>query len=124
MESEQTQSFNERLNQWVSAQGFWFQLRHSMAAGGSKGSVVFHLFRLGVRRVVVGWALGGARWVVLVKWRDARAGRVGLASTLAIGLGATEARMDGFKQSRGELEISVHTSEGGPGSFFNALEAS
>ena len=46
MEPQQLQDFNERLSQWISNQGFWFQVRYSIAGSGVKGRLLFHFLKI------------------------------------------------------------------------------
>jgi hypothetical protein len=123
MPSDQTQDFNERLNQWVASQGFWFQMRYSMSAGGAKGVALFHFlrmaFRLGIFLVVL--AVGGGVW--LLKRTDGAGFREDLEAAIGAGFGAEEQKMEGFKRSRGELEISRFVARGGTDTYFENLEA-
>jgi hypothetical protein len=48
-DSEQWQNFNDRLSYWISKQGFWFQLRHSLPRTGQKGAFMAHFVNLVLR---------------------------------------------------------------------------
>ena len=67
MESEQLTNFNDRLNQWISSQGFWFQLRYSITSGGSRGALMFQLFNAGLRLLIFLAIVGIALAAYLVK---------------------------------------------------------
>ena len=48
-DSEQWQNFNDRLSYWISKQGFWFQLRHSLPRTGQKGVFMVYFVNLALR---------------------------------------------------------------------------
>ncbi|GAA5131690.1 hypothetical protein JIN84_07025 [Luteolibacter yonseiensis] len=123
MESEQSQNFNERLSQWVSNQGFWFQIRYSMSGSGSKGTVMFHLLRMGFRGLVFLLIVAACGWVYLMKRLESEKFRAGLQDKLKAGLHATEAELKGFGRAQGEFNIQQIAAEGGNETFFTRLEA-
>lgn len=123
MESEQSQNFNERLSQWVSNQGFWFQIRYSMSGSGSSGSVMFHLLRLGFRLLVFLLIVAACGWVYLVRRLDSPKFSASLEEKLKAGLHATETELKGFGRSQGEFTIQKIASQGGNETFFTRLEA-
>ncbi|MEI6653398.1 MAG: hypothetical protein WCP45_01405 [Verrucomicrobiota bacterium] len=123
MEIEQTNDFNIRLSQWVSSQGFWFQLRYSMSGGGSKGVLGFHLLRLMARFAIFLVVAAIGLWVYLVKLPGTAGFQLKLKQAIADGLGAKEDKMEGFKQERGLLTIQRWVGVGGNQAFYSAMEA-
>ena len=123
MESEQSTNFNDRLNQWISSQGFWFQLRHSITSGGSRGALLFQLFNAGVRAVIFFGLVGLAFAGYLVKRPATNRFRADLKDSLKAGLSATEVDMRGASRVQGKLGIARIACQGGKGSFFSSIEA-
>jgi hypothetical protein len=123
MENEQLQNFNERLSEWVASQGFWFQVRYSMAGGGMRGQAMFHLLRLGFRLLIVLALAGVGLWIFLVKRTESARFNAAFQSELKSGLSATELEMRGFSRSQGQMEVSRLAVQGGNETFFNSLEA-
>jgi hypothetical protein len=123
MELEQTNDFNNRLSQWVSSQGFWFQVRYSMSGGGSRSVLGFHLLRLAARIMLFLVLAGIGAWVYLVRLPASVGFQNKLRESIAAALGAKEERMEGFIQQRGKLAIGRFVGVGGKGTFFSTLEA-
>jgi len=123
MYSEHTQNFHHRLSQWVANQGFWFQIRYSMASSGAKGVAMFHFLRMGFRLGIFFLLLVAASWVFLVKRTESRKFNVGLRQSLKTALVAEEVELRGFKRIQGTMEISRFAGEGGDETFFQSFEA-
>lgn len=123
MEAEQTQSFNQKLSQWIASQGFWFQLRHSMSGGGGWSMTMNHLMRLGFKLLVALLVAAGVFGIYLVQRVKSDSFRQSLNSGLARGLGATEAKVLDFSRTQGSVQIRRIGAEGGPTSFFRNLDA-
>lgn len=123
MESEQLQNFNERLSQWVANQGFWFQVRYSMAGSGMKGRALFHLLRMGFRMLIFLLLLAVGVWIFLIKRSDMESFAENLRSDLQSALSASDFSMRKPLHSQGMLEISLLGAEGGDATFFSSLEA-
>jgi hypothetical protein len=122
MQSEQLQNFNERLSQWVASQGFWFQVRYSMASGGTKGVALFHFLRLSFRLLIFLLIVSAGLGVWLVKRTESRGFRQGLETSIGSGCSAEEVKMEGFKRVQGELAIARVVGRGGKGTFFSEVE--
>lgn len=123
MESEQSQNFNERLSQWVAAQGFWFQVRYSISGSGSKGTAMFHVLRLGVRLFIFAAILAVIGWVYLIKHVGSDQFGTAIEEGIGKGLRASEVEMVGFSKLQGQLVVNRLVANGGSETFFNALEA-
>jgi hypothetical protein len=123
MESEQSQNFNDRLSQWVSQQGFWFQIRYSMSASGTKGTAMFHLLTLSLKLLVFLAVVAAGSWLYLAK-RTATAGFGDtLKADVQAALSASQVQLSGIKREQGELSINALAAAGGDQSFFSTLEA-
>jgi hypothetical protein len=123
MEAEQTQSFNQKLSQWIASQGFWFQLRHSMSGGGGWAMTVNHLVRLGFKVLLALLVATGGFGIYLVQRVKTEPFRESLNAGLAGALGATEAKVLDFERSQGSVQIRRIGAEGGETSFFRNLDA-
>ena len=123
MESEQLQNFNERLSQWVSNQGFWFQVRYSLSGSGMKGKAMFHLLRIAFRLLIFVAIIAVGAWIYLMKRTDSERFRNVLKEDLVSGLSATDLEMQGVNRIQGQLEVSRIAAEGGTDTFFTGLEA-
>ncbi|BCU77681.1 hypothetical protein [Luteolibacter sp. LG18] len=122
MESEQLQAFNERLNQWISSQGFWFQLRYSMA-GGSYSSATFHLLWLMFRIFLFLLVIGAGCGVYLVKRVDAKDFPKQMAATLGKHLSASQSKVEGFQRVQGHLNLRKLALTGGPDAYYSSINA-
>jgi hypothetical protein len=123
MASENFENFNERLSQWVANQGFWFQVRFSMASGGSKGVVMVHLVRFATRLLLLAAVVGIGVGVYLFKLPNTAGFMDKLEAAIGAGLGAKEAKMSGFKRVQGFLQIAKVAGEGTSKTFFSTFEA-
>lgn len=123
MEAEQSQNFNERLSQWVASQGFWFQVRYSMAGSGAKGTAMFHLLSIGFRVLIFLLVVMIFGWVYLFKRIDGAGFQEDLRVSVQAGLSGTDSEMRGFNHSQGQLEIGRYACEGGNETFFSSMEA-
>ncbi len=123
MESEHSQNFNERLGQWVASQGFWFQLRHSLAGGGVGGNLTLHLMRLAARLLVFLIVIAIAGGIYLDRRTKTDAFNEGIKESLKSGLNASEIEIRGLNRAKGELGINGITCKAGNGTFFSSLEA-
>ncbi|NJM37376.1 MAG: hypothetical protein HC845_05640 [Akkermansiaceae bacterium] len=123
MESKQSQEFNERLSQWVSSQGLWFQIRYSLSGSGGAGKAFFHLlwvsFRLLVLLLII---LAGIGLYLLKRTTTADFNR-NLNASLKSGMSATELEAIGPKKEGGYLTLSHVLALGDGNTFFNSLEA-
>lgn len=123
MEAEQTQSFNQKLSQWIASQGFWFQLRHSMSGGGGWAMTMNHLVRLGFKVVVALLVAAAGFGIYLVQRVKTAPFQESLNTGLAAGLGAEEAKVLDFLRMQGNVQIRRIGAEGGENSFFRTLDA-
>ncbi len=123
MESEQLQSFNDRLSQWISSQGFWFQLRFSMSGGGA-GSIIFHLLRIGFRVLLFLLLVCVGGWIYLIKRVESKDFPRKLSEAIGNHLLAGECRIEGFRRTAGEFNLRRIACAGTPDAYYSAFEAS
>jgi len=121
-ESEQLQNFHERLSQWVSDQGFWFQLRYSLSGGGSRGALTFHFLRLLARVGVFVAVVAVGFWYYLANQGDTDSYRAKLNQAIRESFAAEEIQIKGFSRLQGEFSISRMALIGGEDTFFTGLE--
>jgi hypothetical protein len=123
MESEHSENFNERLSQWIANQGFWFQIRYSLASSGVKGAALFHLLRLSYRLLIFLLIATAGVSVYLVMRKTFGVFGHDFKSSVKSALTASEIQLGSVSRSRGQLEISRIASRGDAETFFTALEA-
>ena len=123
MDSEQANNFNDRLSQWVSNQGFWFQVRYSMTGSGAGGLAAFQLVRIATRVLIFLLVVSAVSWVILAKRTESRRFNAGLKASLQSGLSASETEMRGFSRVQGQLGIMRLACQGGPETFYTTMEA-
>ena len=123
MESEQSQNFNERLSQWVSSQGFWFQVRYSMSGGKADGSAMYHLLRISFRLLIFVLVAAIGYWVYLVKRTEGAGYKEGMQAALREVFSASDSDIRGISEERGQIAISRLFLEGDGNTFFSTFEA-
>jgi hypothetical protein len=123
METEQSENFNERLSQWVANQGFWFQVRYSMAGSGIKGRAMFHLLRMSFRLLVFLVLVLVGLWIYLLKRPDSAHFGAQFNEKLESALSAKELEIRGLQHVQGQLEIGRLAVQGGEETFFDSMEA-
>ena len=121
-ESEQLQNFHQRLGQWVSGQGFWFQLRYSLSGAGDKGALTYHILRLMTRIFVFLLLLAGGGVVFLIKQTGSAPFRQDIQDAFLKRLGGEELQMQGLLSDRGQFSIGRLALTGKEGTFFTELE--
>jgi hypothetical protein len=122
MQPDHIHNFQERLNQWVANQGFWFQIRHSLLGGGFGGKVMFHVFRMTMRLSIFLLVFVIGSWIFLVKRTDSEKFRQTLENSLRESLDVKDLAISPSR-TQNQLEIARLGAEGGPGTFFSSLEA-
>ena len=122
MDLESTRLFNDRLAQWVAKQGFWFQIRYSMAGGGTS-VLMYHLLRILMRVGIFVLIIAAVVFYMLMKRTDQPDFRQGLSNQIINGLDAKSGKMYRFNRTQNKASIRYLTLEGGPKSFMNSLEA-
>jgi hypothetical protein len=119
---EQLQNFQQRLSLWVSGQGFWFQLRYSLAGGGGQGALTFNLLRLSMRVGLFLLLLAGGFFVFLLKQTESDSYLMRVRTSLMEKLGGEQFEMRGLVSARGVFSISRLAMTGKEGTFFTELE--
>ncbi len=123
MDADHANAFQQRLNQWIASQGFWFQLRHSLSGGGNWSSIFFHLLGLGARVGIGLILLLLVVGVVLVKRVDSTTFVDNLEEKLGVFFHTEETEISGFTRTGSEASIHRLGAVGGGASFFRSLEA-
>ncbi|MEK7950250.1 hypothetical protein [Luteolibacter soli] len=123
MEADQTQSFNQKLSQWIASQGFWFQLRHSMSGGGGWAMTFNHLTRLAFKILIALLVAAAVFGMWLIKRVDSAHFVTSLNNGLAKGLSASEAQIVELRRTQGDAQIRRIVVEGGDKSYFRSLDA-
>ena len=122
MESESTNVFNDRLAQWVARQGFWFQLRYSMA-GGSASVLMYHVLRLLLRVLIFALILAAIALFFLIKRTDQASFKTELRNQIVAGLDAEGGVMRNFSRSQNRAMIRHLVIYGGANSYVENMEA-
>lgn len=123
MNEDRFENFDERLSQWVSSQGFWFQVRYSMSGKGMQGRMMFHMVRLGFRFLVFLLIAAIFVWIYLERRTGTAHFLTGFKENLTEGFSATEVELRGFQRLQGRMELSRFAAEGDNRTFFSAIEA-
>lgn len=122
MDVESTKIFNDRLAQWVARQGFWFQLRYSMAGGGAT-VLMYHVMRMLLKLSIFFVILAALAITYLVKRTDQQAFDTQLKNQIAGWFGAEGGKMRSFDRIQNKATIRYLALEGGPRCFFDRCEA-
>lgn len=122
MEQEEIQAFNSRLSQWISSQGFWFQLRYALFGRGSFATVSYHLMQLVFRSAVFAVIVACVIGYFVYKRVEKKAFVDEMTAAACRALGAKEAQIDGFRRIQGEMKINRFGAAGSPDSFFETLD--
>jgi len=123
MTDDKFDTFGDRLSQWVSSQGFWFQVRYSMSGKGMQGRLMFHLVSLGFRFLIFLIISAVIAWVYLEKRTGSESFLSGFKESFTEGIAAKEVQLRGLQRLQGQLEISRVAAEGENGTFFSSFEA-
>lgn len=124
MEPERAQNFNDRLNQWIAGQGFWFQLKYSMSGrSGLAGSGGYHLLRLGSRALIFFLIIGVAGAVYLLKLPNTEGFAKKVEAGISEALKVDEIVLDRFKREQGKMHIVRLAGLGREDAFFTDFEA-
>jgi len=124
MESEREQNFNDRLNQWIAGQGFWFQLKYSMSGkNGLTGSGGFHLLRLAFRTLVFLLVLGIGASIYLIKLPNTERFAKQKEATISQALKAKGVVLDRFSREQGRMNIVRLSAIGAEDAFYTDFDA-
>ena len=122
MQPDQLKDIENRLNQWVASQGFWFQLHHSLVPGGFANKLSFHIMRISIRLGILLLILAIAGWIQLIRWTNSPKFRQSLEDKLRHSLAADSLAAQPVR-SQNQLEINQITAVGNPNTFFKNLSA-
>jgi hypothetical protein len=122
MEDESTQQFNDRLAQWVARQGFWFQLRYSMAGGGA-AILMFHALKLLSRLSIFIFIAALVVLYLLVKRTDSNLFKTEFKEQLIEAFDCQSGKMQSFDRNQNRATIRYLSLNGGPKSFIEYCEA-
>ena len=123
MELETTKQFNERLAQWVANQGFWFQLRYSMAGGGAS-TLMYHVLRLLLKVLVFLIVVAGLLLFFLFRRTDQESFQTNLKDSIVSGFQCESGLLKSFNRSQNRASIRYLTLQGGPNTYIDQCEAS
>lgn len=112
-------AFNEQMNEWVSRQGLWFQLKH--AADGQ--SIVSRLARIGLRLGIALLVISVVFWIYLVKRVEKPAFREGVRESVELALKGQECKVGSIRKNRDTATMSYLDIKGTEDSFYHSLKA-
>ncbi|MBK1791087.1 hypothetical protein [Persicirhabdus sediminis] len=114
---DKKETFNDQMNDWVSRQGLWFQLRHS---GGH--SFIGKMIRLCIRVTLVIIVLSMAGLYFLKKRVASPKLASEIAENISTSLGAELENMSGYRHHANQASFSQLVMLGGDSSFFDKAE--
>lgn len=123
MDLETTKQFNERLAQWVANQGFWFQLRYSMAGGGTS-TLMYHTLRMLLKIAIFVVIAAAILLFFLVRRTDQASFKEKLKDSIVSGFECQSGQMKSFNRTQNRASIRYLTLEGGPNSYIDQCEVS
>ncbi len=116
---EKRARFNELMNEWVSRQGLWFQLRH--AADGQ--TILARLARLGLRVALLLVVVALVFWIYLVRRVGSEGFRDSLQASIESTLCGSACELGALHKERSAVSIASISVEGTEKSFFHTLKA-
>ena len=122
-DSEQWQNFNDRLSYWISKQGFWFQLRHSLPRTGQKGVFMVHFVNLALRFGLF-LLITGIIYTYVVKFTGEEKFKENLTKEFHKKFSVNEVEIGSVNRGRGKFNIARMGMIDEHNSFFRALELS
>ncbi len=111
--------FNEQMNQWVSRQGLWFQLRHAADGQTLISRILGILMRCVVFLVIA--AIGFL--IYLIKRVDSDGFRENIRVAVEDTFKSQECKVGVFRRDRQVANLGYVKMKGGDASFFHDLEA-
>lgn len=116
---EKRAAFNEQMNEWVSRQGLWFQLRH--AADGQ--TIMARMARVGLRLFIFLVILALIFWFYLVKRVESEGFREGIQASVEKSFHGLDCEVGGIRKERDVISIAALSVKGGEKSFFHSMKA-
>lgn len=122
MDLDTTKVFNDRLAQWVAKQGFWFQLRYSMAGGGIS-VMLHHIMRMILKLAIFSIIFAAFAIAYLVKRTDQHAFDKQLKNGIVAWFDASSGKMHSFDLIQNKASIRHLVLNGSTKSLFDRCEA-
>ncbi|MBT8037844.1 MAG: hypothetical protein KJO21_09900 [Verrucomicrobiae bacterium] len=116
---EERSAFNQQMNEWVSRQGLWFQLRH--AADGQ--TVIARMTRIGLRFGFLLFLMLLVFWFYLVKRVEGESFRTDVELSVESALHGSDCKVSGVKKERDVLTFASIEMMGTGDSFFHQMKA-
>ena len=116
---EKRAAFNEQMNEWVSRQGLWFQLRH--AAAGQ--TICARMARVGLRLFMVLIVTLLILWFYLERRIESESFRDGIQSSVEKSLKGADCELGDIRKERDFVTITSLDIKGTDESFFHSLQA-
>lgn len=116
---EKRAAFNEQMNDWVSRQGLWFQLRH--AADGQ--TIAARLVRVVARLALVVIVVLLLGWLYLVKRVEGEGFKADIATALEQSFRAKSCEVGDIRKERDMVTIASIKAEGDQNAFFHKMSA-
>lgn len=124
MEPDRIQNFNDRLNQWIAGQGFWFQLKYSMSGKkGLTGAGGYHFLRLAFRSLMFLVVLGLVAGVYLIRLPNTEGFAEKMEASMKEALRGKDVMLESFSRDQGRMSIARLAVIGGENVFFTDFEA-
>lgn len=124
MEPHRIQNFNDRLNQWIAGQGFWFQLKYSMSGKkGLTGAGGYHFLRLAFRSLVFLAVLGVVAGVYLIRLPNTDGFSERVEASVKQAMKGKEVMLEGFSRDQGRMSIVRLAVIGRENAFFTDFDA-
>ncbi len=116
---EKRAAFNEQMNEWVSRQGLWFQLRH--AADGQ--TLIARVMRVVLRLAIIMIIVSLGCWLYLVKRVESEGFNEDIRSSVEKTLKGTDCEIGPIHKERDDVTIAYLKIKGTDESFFHDLKA-
>ncbi|MCP5535625.1 MAG: hypothetical protein H7A51_05240 [Akkermansiaceae bacterium] len=115
---ERRAAFNEQMNEWVSRQGLWFQLRH--AADGQ--TIMARMARVALRLALLVVFAALIFWIYLVKRVESDGFRERIQTSIEQSLKGADCELGVIRKERDVASISSIEMKGTARSFFHSLK--
>jgi len=116
---EKRVAFNEQMNEWVSRQGLWFQLRH--AADGQ--TIRARMARVGLRLFIALILFLLVFWIYLEKRVESKDFKDVIQASVEKSLKGTDCKLGKIRKERDFVSITSLEIKGTDDSFFHSLKA-
>ena len=116
---EKRAAFNEQMNEWVSRQGLWFQLRHAADSQTIMGRVA----RVGMRLAILLILIALVFWFYLVRRVESESFREDIQTSIEKALKGSDCELGLIRKNRDVANITSIELKGTEASFFHSLSA-